>query len=372
MASFQKRGKTWQYTVSNYVDGKYKPIRKGGFKTKKEAQVAAIDVEQRLAKGTFRNVSDLTFYDYFVRWMETYKKPFIRPATYAQYETTSDMIKEYFSHTLLIDITKERYQRFLNDFAKHRTTATVKKLHIHIHAAIMHAVDDQLIPVPFTRNATVRGQGRTKTRDEKFLNYEEALLLMKRLHQKIEKDGRLTDYVLLISLLTGMRFGEVVGLTWSAIDVDAQTITVDRAWDYKHSIDFKNTKTNNVRVIHVDDYTIDLIKRLYAQHIKNEYQLLFFEPNSNTKVPGNRSCNLRLMKHCEALDINRITVHGLRHTHASILIYKGISIYYISERLGHSNIQMTLSVYAHLLKELKSNEVNKTVDTFKTITHKIV
>jgi len=65
MASFQKRGKTWQYTISRMVNGKSKPIRKGGFRTKKEAQIAAAEVESQLRKGLAPHLKDEPFDEYF-------------------------------------------------------------------------------------------------------------------------------------------------------------------------------------------------------------------------------------------------------------------------------------------------------------------
>ena len=73
MASVTKRGRTWQYTVSRYTDGKYDPVRKGGFATKKEAQVAATAIEMRLQKGGNVLTRDKAFTEYFEAWIEKYK-----------------------------------------------------------------------------------------------------------------------------------------------------------------------------------------------------------------------------------------------------------------------------------------------------------
>lgn len=365
MASFQKRGKTWQYTVSNYVNGVYKPIRKGGFKTKKEAQVAAADVEQRLHQGTYRYAKGISFSEYFDEWVEVYKKPHIQPATYKAYEKTSEIIKDYFGHTPLQKITKKDYQQFLNQYGSSRASATVKVAHVHIRNAVLDAIDDQLLFADFTRNVITSGQVATKKPEEKFLDYEEAVLLINHLEQLINERNALTDYVLLIGLLTGMRFGEIVGLTWDVIDEEEMTITVNKTWDYRYTFAFSTTKTENERIIHIDRFTLNLLQRLKEHSTPNEYGLLFYSPLSNAKVVGNRSCNMRLKNHCQKLGINEITVHGLRHTHASILIYKGVSIYYVSERLGHSTIQTTISTYTHLLKELKEKEVDQTLQTIE-------
>lgn len=58
-------------------------------------------------------------------------------------------------------------------------------------------------------------------------------------------------------------------------------------------------------------------------------------------------------------------MHGLRHTHASVLLYKNVSIYYVSELLGHADINTTLREYAHVINELREKEELGTINTFK-------
>ncbi|MFD2046620.1 Arm DNA-binding domain-containing protein [Ornithinibacillus salinisoli] len=75
MASIIKRGSTYQYHISRMVNGKQKPIRKGGFRTKKEAQIAAAEIEMQIAKGTNPVVNNVAFNEYFKNWIELYKAP---------------------------------------------------------------------------------------------------------------------------------------------------------------------------------------------------------------------------------------------------------------------------------------------------------
>lgn len=98
--------------------------------------------------------------------------------------------------------------------------------------------------------------------------------------------------------------------------------------------------------------TIQVLEVLKQQKEENFFNLVFCSQKAKSKVISNELCNRMLKQCCQELKINPISFHGLRHTHASILIYKGVSIYYISERLGRSTIQTTLDHYSHLLKEL--------------------
>lgn len=85
---------------------------------------------------------------------------------------------------------------------------------------------------------------------------------------------------------------------------------------------------------------------------------------SKYHVLSNAAVNKTLKNTCKDLGIKEISVHGLRHTHASILLYKRISVYYVSERLGHADIETTHEHYAHLLKELRKEDENNTTATF--------
>ncbi|MFS0752465.1 tyrosine-type recombinase/integrase [Oceanobacillus sp. 1P07AA] len=68
------------------------------------------------------------------------------------------------------------------------------------------------------------------------------------------------------------------------------------------------------------------------------------------------------------LEITPITMHGLRHTHASVLLYENVSIHYISERLGHSDINTTLREYTHVIKELREKDEQETINIFEKMT----
>lgn len=93
---------------------------------------------------------------------------------------------------------------------------------------------------------------------------------------------------------------------------------------------------------------------------------MFFDDTSDILVVTNDRLNyvLRLaLKHLKITPL--ITAHGLRHTHASILLFEEVNLIYVSERLGHSNIEITSSTYAHVLKELRERDSRKTADVFK-------
>ncbi|MED4698446.1 tyrosine-type recombinase/integrase [Lysinibacillus capsici] len=99
-----------------------------------------------------------------------------------------------------------------------------------------------------------------------------------------------------------------------------------------------------------------------------ENQLVFYQPDSLIQVVTNDRLNDVLRRCIRNLKITPvITAYGLRHTHASILLYKGISLLYVSERLGHASLGITTSTYAHLMKELREKDSIQTTSIFEQL-----
>ena len=144
MASITKRGKTYQYSVSRIIDGKYSPIRKGGFRTKKEAAVAAAEIEANLAKGIEEQFKSIEFAQYFLDWFNTYKID-ISSITRNSYVSAYNKILEYFKDTPLQEITKRNYQTFLNLLGETRAKTTNKKMNGYIRSCLKEAIEEGII-----------------------------------------------------------------------------------------------------------------------------------------------------------------------------------------------------------------------------------
>lgn len=370
MASFQKRKDKWQYTVSRVINGKSKPIRKSGFHTKKEAMVAAAEVEASLAKGISPILKKTSFAEYFKKWINLYKEPKVSNTTLKHYQYSLKAVEDYFIDTPIQNIKKMDYQMFLNDFGSNKAKETVAKVNGHIKSCVKDAIDEQIIQVDFTRNSQVTWTVQAKKPIEKHLNYEESKKLLNSICNKINDNSGLGYYLLLLGLTSGLRFGELVGLTRNDFDFVKNTIKVNKTWGYKSSspIGFGPTKNEqSIRVIKMDGLTMNYFKKLFISMPTNIHQLVFFSLSSKYKVISNTNANKLLKKLLDELKIEPITVHGLRHTHASVLLYKKASIHYVSERLGHSDIETTLKQYTHVLTELRLQDEKLTVETFENM-----
>lgn len=221
------------------------------------------------------------------------------------------------------------------------------------------AIEEQLIQIDFTRKTQPTWTVQAKKAAEKHLNCHESERLLQSIWSKI--DEGLGYSLLLLGLTSGMRFGELVGLTRKDFNFVNDTITINKTWGYKKDSPegFGPTKNEqSIRVIKMDKLTMNYFKKVFNTTPTNIHQLVFYSPSSNYKVISNTNANKLLKNLLEELNIEPITVHGLRHTHASLLLYQKASIHYVSERLGHSDIETTL-------KELRLQDEQLTVQTFE-------
>ena len=365
MASYQKRGKTWQYTVSHTVRGVSKPIRKGGFRTKPEAVAEATLIEADLLKGLSPILKDEPFDDYFEEWVKVYKVD-LKDVTLERYDDTLRCIKEHFKGKPIQDITKRSYQAFINKYGKSWAKETTRKMNTHIRSCVLDAVDEGIIRVDFTRDVVVVGNNAAKRPEDKHLDYEDSQILLNEINKRL--DCALGYYVLYLGLTTGMRYAEIVGLTRKDFLFVTNEIVINKTWDYKTGKGFDLTKNDpSNRIIKADKKTMALFKKLFANTPASIHGLVFFSQRSKYKVLSNGGMNKLLRIMLEELKLEHITMHGLRHTHASILLYRKASIYYVSERLGHASIETTHKYYAHVIKELREEDTKIATDTFESM-----
>lgn len=151
-----------------------------------------------------------------------------------------------------------------------------------------------------------------------------------------------------------MRFSEALAVTPKDFDFKRQLLSIDKTWDYKGDGGFLPTKNrSSVRKIRLDWQTV--IQFFGLVRDMNPDKPIFI--NDKKKV-YNSTVNNVLRRHCMTAEIPVITVHGLRHTHASLLLFDGVSTGSVAQRLGHSSMTTTQKVYLHVIKELENKDVD--------------
>lgn len=362
LATFEKRETGWRFRVSYKKGNDYKQKSQGGYKSKKEAQLAAAEVERRLSLGTDIYGAEMLFSDYFKEWFEIHKKGKHSISHEKNIIRTINEVEEFFLGVRLKDLNRNMYQSFLNKLAINHAKMTVKKRHNCVKSCIQYAIQDGLIQRDPTFKAVIFGEKESKKEDLKFINQQELTILVEKIKSNMNPKY-ISRYIILFGIATGARFGEIVGLTWDCVDFENRTIHINKTWDYQHTSDFANTKNyQSVRKISIDTDTVEMLKFLQKhqkQHclktgLRNPNKLCFV--NNLMEIVSNAAVNNVLRKLCKQCGIKQITCHSLRHTHASVLLYNGVNIKYISRRLGHKDIVITLQTYSHILDEMEQKE----------------
>lgn len=371
MASFRKRGDMWEYRI-RYTDrqsGKSKEKSKGGFRTKKEAQIAANEEELKINQFGFAENGDEIISRYFEDWLEVYKKPNVKPITYSVQERNVRLnILPRWRNYRLKDLTRTEYQKWINQLREHYSEGTVRRIHSIMSCAINDAVHEfriirenpiQRIKIPKDVNKTSRVQFFTKEQLKRFLS-------SLRTPQKNAKYQHSQQYYMLFTLIarTGLRIGEALALTWDDIDGDRLTINKTLVYPLNSQpyISTPKSKTSG-RTIKLDEQTIKVLKR----HRINQNEVILRYENYQASKDGlifhqhdGRWLRTNVVrdyfkKVCKRVGLPILSPHALRHSHAVHLLEAGANIKYVSERLGHASVKVTADTYLHVTNKIEED-----------------
>ena len=370
MAYIEKRGKSWSAQVSWYDElnrRKYK--RKSGFATKIQAKKWANEFEFAKDKNMISN-RDPIFAEYFKEWFQRYKAPGKSNNTKSRYAHIYKLLKDVFGNTKLSKMNRSKYQDFLNNYGKSHAKDTVQKTNGTIRSCVKDAVSDGLVRINFTDRVNLTWN-EERTRKIEYLSFKQVQQLKESLLKNI-KPTYISRYMLLTIIYTGMRPGEIKVLTWNDVDFKHLEIHITKSWDYDNNkiIDYDSNEINketknktSTRVIKVDQKLLDILSQLKA----NNHERLFIDEVGT--IPSSNAVNKVLRKQLNKLGIKKkgFHFHSLRHTHVALLLFKGVDLYSISKRLGHSNMSITANTYAYMLDELKQKSDNQIVKVLDEI-----
>ncbi len=371
-----KKEKLWCYRHFYYdALGKRREKAKRRFTTEKEAYKALLEVKANLLNGNTKQVehSNLTISEWLDIWYDTHKNDWKVTSRDQRRMAIRDQMKPLLGSYKLAELDKTTYKRvYINKLLEKYKPSTVQLFHRLFKVAINAAVDDEIIPRNRFNKITIQ-QDEPK---DNFLTAEE----LKKLLAAAKQYENETNYTFLLTLAySGMRKGEALGIQWKNVDFDAHTITVERTKDNK-GVRTPKTK-NSYRTILMDDLSIKQlqqyktwckqVKLSYGKKLKdNDFVFISFqtgEPVSDTTVMyGLRRTIKKANEKVETSQgkIKEVTLHGLRHTHATLLISQRIPVKVIAERLGNTP-QMIFDIYGHTFKELESEAVTAFNDSLK-------
>lgn len=292
---------------------------------------------------------DNLFCDYYAYWIEIYKRGAIRTVTLSKYMMSLNWVKELAPDLKMRDFTRVSYQQLINDYALYHERQTTMDFHHQLKGAILDAVDEGLIEKDPTRKVIIKGK-TPRPKKTKYLNQFELQMLLSNLD--LSEDISWDWFILLIAK-TGLRFSEGLGLTPKDFDFPRQNLSVNKTWDYKGEGGFIPTKNrSSVRKIQLDWQLIVQFSNLIRE--LPEDKPIFV----NKKSIYNSTVNDVLKRKCQQAGIPIISIHGLRHTHASLLLFAGVSIASVARRLGHASITTTQKTYLHIIQELENQDID--------------
>ena len=289
--------------------------------------------------------AETLFCDYYEQWISVYKEGAIREVTMKKYRLTQAWLGRLIPDLKLADMDRVNYQKLINGYAEHHERQTTMDFHHQLKGAILDAVDEGLIQRDPTRKAIIKGKPPC-SKKTKYLNQFELHAVLADL--ELGK-GPSWDWLILLVAKTGLRFSEALGLTPDDFDFVHQTLSVSKTWDYKNGGGFVPTKNaSSVRKVQLDWQLIMQLSTLLKDMPASDPIFV------NGKVYNSTANNI-LARHCERANVPVISIHGLRHTHASLLLFAGVSIASVSKRLGHASMNTTQDTYLHVIRELEKD-----------------
>ena len=302
---------------------------------------------------------NMLFCDYYEEWLKLYKEGSIRPVTMKKYNLTLQWLKTLVPKLKTKQLDRATYQKLINDYAKCHEKQTTLDFHCQVKSAIIDAIEDGLIKKDPTKKVVIGGK-MPKKKTDKYLSLTELQKLTKCLDLE---NGINNDWLIYLISKTGLRFSEAIGLTPSDFNFAKSTININKTWNYKDGGGFDYTKnTTSIRTIQIDKKLNKQFKELCKNAPVNKPIFIGKEENIY-----NSTVNDALKRHCKEAGVPNISLHGLRHTHASILLYSGVSVLSVSKRLGHSNIATTQKVYLHIILELENKDKNKMMKSLEIL-----
>ena len=368
----KKDGKTYYkiqaYLGMNAETGKEINVTRQGFASKKDAEMAISRLKVEFEERGYQKATYNTFQELYELWFDSAYKNTVKESTYVKtIELFENHILPAFGSRKLDKISVTYCQATVNKWCEGFTNFRVMKnyaarvLDYAITLGLLRDNPMKKITMPKRKLLIDEEKG------ENFYTKEE----LQQFLSCVKSDG-LNRWYTLFRLLafSGMRKGEALGLEWKDIDFKSSKVTISKtlARGENNTLIIQTPKTRSgMRTIALDENTLAILKEWRREQAKD-----FLKLGINTMKPSqpifttyqNEYIQLvtvtnRMKRIIQKHDLKVITTHGLRHTHCSLLFEAGVSIQEVKERLGHSDIQTTMNIYAHVTEKAREESAEK-------------
>lgn len=374
----RKRGNSFQFNISVGSDGDGNPIRKyqtytpppglTEAQTRKAVEAAYIDFQREVSHNPTL-MPTMLLEKLAEEYFTIYAPASLKEVTVYTYKGSYEKnIRPVFGKKKLKDITTISITEFLMELGKDKKPETVRKNKIIFHSILKYAVSQGYIErnpcIGTVWAKDVEGDG------DKIVN----VLTLQGAKELMRLTQAYSAFNTIINVLirTGLRSGEILGLRWSSVNFDEKTIFVDKTLSYikgKYYLSVPKTVMSR-RAISIDDTVVKLLlkHREEQDKLKEKVGTAWVNPDMIfTSATGRYYDRCLLNTQFRRLlsrnpQISRITIHGLRHTNATLLILANENMDAIAKHLGHASSDITSRVYAHTIAEINVR-ISKTISS---------
>ncbi|MGY3314661.1 integrase [Peribacillus simplex] len=356
----------WDFIFNSGIDpmtGKRKQIRRRGFESKRHALDEMTKLKAEVLEDEFLDLTKMTYEHYMEEWFQE-RKNTLQKTTYEIHSIYyRNVIKPALGQLKVQQIAPIQIQKFINELVNN-TSYSANTIHL-----IFRIVSTSLKKAKVLK--LIKHNPSDGITLPKIMKREMNIWSLKQVNQFIIESiniNRLTRCYIgfLISIYTGMRQGEILGLRWKDVDFETQTIFVRQTLTQNAEIKSGAKNEASVRSIHIPSKLVDELRSHRKQVLEekllhgsnyHDLDLIICTKSGNPMIP--RNFRKEFYNLTEKIGLPKIRFHDLRHTHATILIQQNVNVKLISERLGHADIETTLNTYSHVLPDMQRSVSDK-------------
>ena len=321
------------------------------------------DEHGNIAYGT--NMTVNTWFEY---WINNIKTNTVRKSTLNHYlDRYNYNIKEFIGNMIISDVKPMHCQNIINNMvSKGYAVSSMTQTRITLFSMFSSAVENEIIlKNPVSKSVKCP---KSKKNDVRVLTIEEQELFLE--VAKTSSYYRQYQFI----LQTGLRIGELIGLKWEDVNFDSRTISIQRSVKFHTQDNFAISPPKSMsgyRTIPLTDLAYNILIDIKKERKKEKVINIDFKDyiflNKQGRPTTNIVYNNNLRKLCKRANIEKISVHTLRHTFATRCIEADMRPKTLQGILGHSNISVTMDLYVHITEESKENEMKKFQNYFKVV-----
>lgn len=336
---------------------------------KKEATLRENEIKLSKKNNSYISKTKMTFKNLIEKWLENQKNVW-SPITYKSNSILSKVVIDYIGHIPVQNLNSEVLESFYNSLRKDTNYSenTIQHYYTLINSVLNKGVVwNYLMNNP---NKRIEKPKFIKKRIECYSPEE-----VEKLIEVLNNESLKYQAIIMLTLDSGARRGEITGLTWEDINLEEKTLFINKSTQYvKEKGIFEKTPKNqtSIRKIYISDSTVEILKKYKKEQLEKRIKLgnkwgnskrVFTTEMGNDMHPDTPTKILE--KIIKRHNLKRITFHGLRHTSISLQISRGIQVQIISKRAGHSNVTVTHNTYSHFFEDEFKEVANVMNDILK-------